>query len=86
MKNITVSVDEEIHYAAREEAARRRTSVSAWVREALVDLANRRHPGESRRARENEQRQALVDLLEQCNLHLDGRPTREASYADSRFH
>jgi len=86
MKNITVSVDDEIYHAAREEAARQRTSVSAYVRQALVDFANRRQPGETRRNQENAQRQHLVDLLEQCNLDLTERPTREAAYADRRFH
>lgn len=32
MKNITVSVDDEVYYAARVEAAKQRTSVSALVR------------------------------------------------------
>jgi hypothetical protein len=36
MKNITVSVDPETHHAARVEAARRHTSVSALVRKFLT--------------------------------------------------
>jgi hypothetical protein len=38
MKNITVSVDDDLYHAARVEAAKRRTSLSALVREFLVKL------------------------------------------------
>jgi hypothetical protein len=38
MKNITVSVDDELYHEARIEAARRRKSLSALVREYLVGL------------------------------------------------
>jgi len=37
MKNITVSIDDEIHRRARIKAAERDTSVSAVVREFLID-------------------------------------------------
>ena len=39
MKNITVSVEDEIYHRARIRAAERRTSVSALVRVALRELA-----------------------------------------------
>jgi len=39
MKNITVSVDEEVYHRARVRAAERRTSVSALVRKSLEELA-----------------------------------------------
>ncbi len=39
MKNITVSVDDEIYHRARIRAAEKRTSVSALVRRALQELA-----------------------------------------------
>ena len=42
MKNITVSVDEEIHRLARIRAAERDTSVSALVRDFLSRLASGR--------------------------------------------
>jgi hypothetical protein len=35
---------------------------------------------------ERKQRLRLVDLLEQCQLDLTERPTREATYAHRRFH
>lgn len=39
MKNITVTVDEDVYRRARMKAAERDTSVSALVRQFLVDLA-----------------------------------------------
>ncbi len=39
MKNITVSVDDEVYRQARIKAAERDTSVSALVRQFLVELA-----------------------------------------------
>jgi len=39
MRNITVSVDDETYRRARIKAAERDTSVSAMVREFLVDIA-----------------------------------------------
>ena len=39
MKNITVSVDDEIYRRARIKAAERDTSVSALVRQFLIDVA-----------------------------------------------
>ncbi|MBS0524132.1 MAG: ribbon-helix-helix protein, CopG family, partial [Proteobacteria bacterium] len=38
MKNITVSVDDEVYRRARVKAAERDTSVSALVRQFLIDL------------------------------------------------
>ena len=40
MKNITVSVDDELYHAARVEAAKRRKSLSALVRELMAGLRN----------------------------------------------
>lgn len=39
VKNITVSVDEEIYHRARVRAAEQRTSISALVRRSLQELA-----------------------------------------------
>lgn len=44
MKTITISVDEETYRLARIEAAERGTSVSALVRDYLVDLAQNQMP------------------------------------------
>jgi plasmid stability protein len=40
VKNITVSVDDDVYRRARVKAAERDTSVSALVRQFLVDLAS----------------------------------------------
>lgn len=55
MKNITVSVDDDVYRQARIRAAERNTSVSALVREFLVSLAE----GES----EFERRRRLQDTV-----------------------
>ncbi len=86
MKNITVSVDDDVYHAARVAAARRRTSVSAFVREGLRQLARGRNPGGLAEKAERQQRLRLVDLLEQCQIDLTERPTREATYAHRRLH
>lgn len=82
VKNITVSVDEQIYHAARVEAARRQTSLSACVREYLEKFAR----GESSGGEKASESGELVDLLEQCNLSLSESPSREETYADRRFH
>ena len=86
VKNITVSVDDEVYHAARVAAARRKTSVSAFVREALQGLAGKRQRQPLAEQVEQKQRLRLVELLEQCHLDLTERPTREATYAHRRFH
>ena len=84
VKNITVSVDDKVYYAARVAAAQQKTSVSAFVRKALVGL-NQKSKTLATDA-EPEQRLRLVDLLEKCQLDLTERHTREATYAHRRFH
>jgi hypothetical protein len=86
VKNITVSVDDEVYHAARVAAARQKTSVSAYVREALIEFAGKRRARPAAEAVERKQRLRLVQLLEQCKLDLTERPTREATYAHRRFH
>jgi len=49
MKNITLSVDEEVLSAVRRHAAERNSTVNALVREYLTNLA--RHQDRARRAR-----------------------------------
>lgn len=86
MKNITVSVDDEVYHAARVAAAQQKTSVSAFVREALIGLARKHGAKPMAPEAEREQRLRLVDLLEKCQLDLTEPPTREATYAHRRFH
>ncbi|MHB8522629.1 MAG: hypothetical protein ACYDH9_17970 [Limisphaerales bacterium] len=85
MKNITVSVDDETYHAARVAAAKQKTSVSAYVRDALLGLAGKRQCQPSAEKAERAQRLRLVKLLEACHLDLTERPTREAAYAHRRF-
>lgn len=44
MKNITVSVPDELYHAARVKAAQQRTTISAVVRERLQDFAKQPEP------------------------------------------
>ncbi len=59
MKNITVSVDEEIYHKARVRAAERRTSVSALVKNFLRDVVLEESPFEKLARRETALRQRL---------------------------
>ena len=52
MKNITVSVDEEVYHRARVRAAEQKTSVSAIVRSLLEDVAQEQTEFERLRALE----------------------------------
>lgn len=61
MKNITVSVDDEVYHRARVRAAERRTSLSALVRGILVDLAAEETEAERLKRQEDE----IVGRLEQ---------------------
>lgn len=59
MKNITVSVDDEVYRRARVKAAERDTSVSAMVRDYLKEVA----AGESEFERLKRQERALRDSI-----------------------
>jgi uncharacterized protein YdcH (DUF465 family) len=60
VKNITVSVDDEVYRRARVAAAARETSVSALVREYLQSLATE----ESRFERLKRREQELLDRID----------------------
>ena len=51
MKNITLSVDEEVLLTVRQYAASRNSSVNALVREYLTELANRKNAADGARKR-----------------------------------
>jgi hypothetical protein len=59
MKNITVSLDDEIYRRARMIAAQRDTSVSALVKSYLVDLGS----GEGKEERLKREERALRDRI-----------------------
>ncbi len=80
MKNITLSVDDAVYHAARVEAAKRRTSVSAVVRAYLRTFAQDKISTESPAERDRRERAELVRLFRQANLVLGYKPTREKTY------
>lgn len=70
VKNITVSVDDDLYHEARIEAARRRKSLSALVREFLVGL----------RSPTTEAKQRKIDPeLEKLWKLADSKPARAGS-------
>lgn len=79
MKNITVSVEDEVYHRARVRAAERRTSVSAIVRRVLVDLAAE----ESRVERLKRQEEAVIAGLGKrgCGFVAGNRLSREEVHA-----
>ena len=60
MKNVTVSVDDEVYHRARIRAALLKTSVSALVRDALNEIAGPETEFERLRAEEMEIRRRLA--------------------------
>jgi plasmid stability protein len=59
MKNITVSVDDEVYHRARIKAALLQTSVSALVRKSLEELAGEETEFERLRAKEHALREKI---------------------------
>jgi hypothetical protein len=79
MKNITLSVDDEVYHAARVEAARRQTSLSALVRNFLTGLP----AGGSKSDTEIAERNRLMEALLRRTAHfrVGNKPTREEMHA-----
>ena len=74
MKNITVAVDDEIHRRARIRAAERDTSVSAVVREFLIDWSGEETEFERLKRLQNETLSAIDrfragDRLSRDDIH-----------------
>ena len=86
MKTVTLSIDDEIFQAAEAEAARRQSTVGEVVQQALRTMVGGKTPDPAAEQTEREHRLRLVDMLEQCQIDLTERPTREATYAHRRFH
>lgn len=70
MKNITVSVDEETHRRARIRAAEMDTSVSALVREYLVDLTDRKDDVPSRASVGESEAERRVRGIREAIAHI----------------
>ena len=78
MKNITVSVDDEVHRRARIKAAERATSVSAVVREFLVNWSGEETEFERRKRLQEETLNAIAafsaaDRLPRAQVHRGGK-------------
>lgn len=78
MKNITVSVDDDVYRRARVKAAERDTSVSALVKQYLAALARDEGTFERLAREENELRARIKDFsagerLPRDELHERGR-------------
>jgi hypothetical protein len=78
MKNIKVSLDEETYRRARMIAAQRDTSVSALVKQFLLDLASGESEGERLKRQERELRERITDFdgadrLSRDDVHRRGR-------------
>ena len=71
MKNITVSLDDETYRRARIIAAERDTSVSALVKQFLLDLAGGETEFERLRREEQKLREKITDFSASENLPRD---------------
>ena len=86
VKNITLSVEDDVYQSARVEAAKQQTSLSAVVRNYLRLFASGRAPSvmdDNTEDRKN--REKLVKLLSGCKLELGYKPSREKTYEGNRF-
>jgi predicted transcriptional regulator len=71
MKNITVSLDEEIYRRARMIAAQRDTSVSALVKRFLLELGSGESEAERLKRQERELREGITDFDASDRLSRD---------------
>ena len=69
MKNITLSVDEDVLRAVRLCAAKRGSTVNAIVREILTELVNREDRGD----RVRKARRRIVELSERSTARIGSR-------------
>ena len=78
MKNITVSLDDETYRRARMMAAQRDTSVSALVKQFLLDLASGESEGERLKRQERGLRESITDFDASDRLPRDDVHRRRA--------
>ena len=78
MRNITVSLDDATYRRARMIAAQRDTSVSALVREFLVELASGESENERLKRRERELRERITAFRASDRLSRDEVHKRSA--------
>lgn len=77
VKNITVSVDDEVYRSARVKAAERDTSVSNLVREFLVSLSQGESDFDRRKRLQDE---VLASLETQTPFRAAARVTRDEAH------
>jgi len=81
VKNITVSVDDEVYHAARVKAAELQTSLSALVRNYLRALQSGHAPLMPQAEEEDrKKREELVKLFREAKLVLGYQPNRKKTY------
>jgi hypothetical protein len=87
VKNITLSVEDDIYRSARVEAARQNTSLSAVVRSYLRAFARGQAPALTGTGADEDRkdRERLVKLLGECKLELGHKPSRNKTYEGGRF-
>lgn len=78
MKNLTVSLDENVYTHARVVAAKRGTSVSRMVSEYLANI-------DQRSDEQNREWAALWQLIDQEQTEVGEKPSRSRTYADARL-
>jgi len=78
MKNLTVSLDDEIYRMARVEAAKRDSSVSALVRQFLIDLASNENRYERLKQQESVVREQIAQFNAGNRLSRDELHERDA--------
>jgi hypothetical protein len=82
VKNITVSVEDELYHAARVAAAQHRTNVTALLRSYLVAFVKGKAPtlDQSECDGDRSKREDLVRLFQEANLVLGYQPGRDKTY------
>jgi len=78
MKNITVSVDDDLYHRARVLAAQKKTSVSALVKRFLAQLVGEESEFERLKRQEREIRESIKDFSASDRLSRDEIHDRNA--------
>jgi hypothetical protein len=82
MKNITLTVDDDVYAAIETEAGKHQTSVSALVEGYWRTLGQNQSgaPPDRQPREQTKNRQELVRLFQEANLVLGYKPSREKTY------
>lgn len=82
VKNITISVDDQLYHSARIVAARNQTNVTALLRGYLTAVVQGKAPALIGVEADTpaEERRKLVKLFEESSMELGFQPSREKTY------